>query len=60
MNCFDYDAMALDGEVYCVGCLPDGVTEEEADPIFADSEWQSYPVCGACGTVHEYVTLLEN
>ena len=57
MKSYDYDAMTFDGACYCIQCLPEGVTEEDADPIFADSEWDAYPVCDHCGAVHDYVGL---
>jgi hypothetical protein len=60
MKSFDYYAMVYDGEIYCTGCLPDGVTEADASPIFADSEWEYAPVCCNCGEVHDYMTVLEN
>ena len=58
MKSFDYNAMVYDGDVYCVVCLPDGVTTEDADPIFADSEWASVPVCCECGESHDYVSVI--
>lgn len=59
MKSYDYEACAYDGAVYCNGCLPDGITteSEEVTPVFADSEWDGYPVCDACGEKHEYVNL---
>lgn len=62
MKSFDYEAVTYDGAVYCVECLPDGVTmnSDEVSPIFADSEWDSAPVCDACGAEHDYVTVLES
>ena len=59
MKSFDYYACTYDGAVYCTECLPDSVTDEseEVSPIFADSEWDSYPVCDKCGCVHDYVCL---
>ena len=59
MNACDFDAVVYDGAVYCTGCLPEGVTEdsEEVHPAFADSEWDHYPVCDACGERHTYVNL---
>jgi len=57
MNATDYEAMVYDGDEYCVGCLPEGVTEEEATPIIADSELDRYPTCAHCGAVHDYVGL---
>jgi len=60
MKAFDYDAVTYDCAVYCVGCLPAGVNvnSDEVHPVFADSEWDTAPVCDACGEVHDYVTLL--
>jgi len=59
MKSYDYDAVTFDGEVFCCGCLPDGLTVNSADvmPVFADSEWDGYPVCANCGEVHDYVSL---
>lgn len=59
MYSYDYEAVVYDGEIYCVGCLPEGVSvdSDEVSPIFADSEWDYYPVCADCGTVHDYVNL---
>lgn len=60
MKAYDYEAVVYDGNVYCIGCLPDGVDEEDLEPIFALSEWDCYPVCDACGEAHEYVCLTED
>lgn len=59
MNAFEFDAVVYDGSVYCVACLPDGVdvNSEDVSPIFADSEWDYYPVCEHCHGVHDYVSL---
>lgn len=61
MSSFDYNAMVFDCEIYCIECLPDGVGENDEDvsPIFADSEWDYYPVCAHCGAVHDYVCLTD-
>jgi hypothetical protein len=56
MKSFDYDAVVTeDGEICCVECAPKG----DHSPIFADSEWDHYPVCEQCGAVHDYVSLTE-
>jgi hypothetical protein len=59
MKAWDFEAVAYDGAVYCVDCLPTGVgvDADDVSPVFADSEWDSYPTCDACGTVHDYVSL---
>lgn len=59
MKSYDYEACAYNGAVYCNQCLPEGVDIESDDvsPIFAESEWDSYPVCDHCGGVHDYVGL---
>lgn len=57
MKAYDYDAVALDGAVYCVDCLSKNELQD-ADPIFADSEWDYYPTCDECGYEHDYVNLI--
>ena len=56
MKSYDFGAVAYDGAVYCCECAPD-VDECELSPVFADGEWDSYPVCDSCGAVHYYVSL---
>ncbi len=55
MKSYNYYACVLDGEVYCNECLP---SLSGIEPIFANSEWDCYPVCCECGEVHDYVILL--
>ena len=59
MKSYDFLAVVVDCDVLCVGCLPDDVSvnDEDVHPIFADSEWDSYPVCSECGREHDYVSL---
>jgi hypothetical protein len=60
MKSFDFEAVVFDGDVFCTGCLHAvGVDAEDEDvqPIFADSEWDYYPVCNQCGYEHDYVSL---
>jgi hypothetical protein len=58
MKAYDFDAVIVDSEVYCLECVPDGTDlDTDASPIFADSEWDYYPVCYHCGAVHDYVSL---
>jgi hypothetical protein len=57
MMAYDYEACTYFGEIYCTGCLPYGATKWEIEPIFADSEWDYFPVCAHCGEIHEYVSL---
>ena len=57
MNSAHFDAVTYDGSVYCCKCLESAT--EGVYPIFADSEWDSYPVCDICGQVHDYVKLTE-
>ena len=59
MKSYDYEAMTYDADIYCVECLPEGVTAKDAYPIFADSEWDSVPVCCVCGTEHDYVSIIK-
>lgn len=59
MKAWDYEAVAYDGACYCKGCVPEGVDEKDTYPIFASSEWDTAPVCTVCGTVHDYMTILD-
>lgn len=61
MNACDYEAVVYGGGIYCVECLPDGITErsEDVSPIFADAEWDSFPHCEHCGRAHTYVSLTD-
>ena len=60
MKSYDFYAVIYDGEVYCNICLSYdiGIHHNDVTPIFADSEWESYPVCVECGQEHDYVILL--
>lgn len=62
MKSFDFYAVTYDANVFCVECLPVGVSVDspEVSPIFADSEWDYVPTCDACGAEHDYVTVLES
>lgn len=57
MKAFDFEAVVYEGQVYCVGCSPVGDDPDKCDAIFADSEWESAPVCDACYAVHDYVNI---
>ena len=56
-----YAAVTYDGGIYCLDCLPKGVTEEDEEvfPVFPDSEWSYVPDCDTCGELHHYVNVLE-
>jgi len=58
MKAFEYDAVIFENEIYCLSCVPDDVSLKDCEPIFADSEWQSYPVCNECEEIHTYVKIL--
>jgi hypothetical protein len=49
----------VQGVLYCTGCLPKGVPLDwpKVFPIFAGAEVDSYPMCEACGTEHDYMVL---
>jgi hypothetical protein len=61
MNASDYEAVGYRSEIYCIDCLPSGVDiqGEDVTPVFADSEWNYYPVCTMCGCEHDYVVLIK-
>lgn len=63
VKAYDFDAVVYTANdtsvVLCVACLPPGITinDRSVYPIFADSEWDSAPVCDRCGKQHDYVNL---
>ena len=61
MYAYDFSAVVYDDEIYCIGCLPDGVDVDDDDvhPIFCGSEWDYIPVCCECGEPVEDVTVIE-
>lgn len=61
MKAYHFYAVTYQGSVYCVDCLPEGITpdSEGVFPIFASSEWDYYPVCDVCFREHDYVTLTQ-
>lgn len=54
---FEYEAVVIDGEVYCIDCAPP-TPSEDVVPIFADSEWEKTPHCCVCSQPHDYVQVL--
>lgn len=59
MKSYDYEAVIYDGDIYCIGCLPDNIIADNVYPIFADSEWDYIPVCCECGYEHDYICILK-
>lgn len=57
MQSNEYLAVTYQGAAYCLNHVPKGVTGTEVTPIFADSEWDSYPYCDKCRKVFTYVSL---
>jgi hypothetical protein len=59
MKSWDFEAVVFGGKVYCKGCLPPGVKPDDPriTPIFAEDEWDSFPMCEKCGTQHKYMNL---
>ncbi len=58
MKSYDYYGYTFEADAYCLGCLPVSFNEEGVMPIFADSEWDYYPVCSICGKELDYVQLI--
>lgn len=56
MKSYEVMGYCQDGEFQCIACC-DGIDTEECDPVFADSEWDCYPVCCVCGEKCEDVNL---
>jgi hypothetical protein len=49
-------------DIYCVACLPSRADLDDDDRvsrIYADQEWDYYPICCQCGEIHKYVQLIE-
>lgn len=61
MKAWDFEAVAYDGDVYCVDCLPTGINvdDEHVVPIFADTEVEEPQVCCECGFEHDYMCILK-
>ena len=61
---FAYDLVVTDdGRMICEDCAAevgiDTWNDESVSPVFADSDWDSYPTCDVCGFVSDIVTLIE-
>jgi hypothetical protein len=55
----DCAAVVFEGCVYCVGCLPLGVTVDDAEvsPIEPDEQWDAAAACERCGLEHDYMNV---
>lgn len=54
------EAVAFDGAVWCIACLPEpaGLSDDDVVPISSLDEWgPSYPLCLSCGHEHRYIRL---
>jgi len=60
MKSYHFEAVVFNYDVYCIDCLPSGVTVDNDDvtPIFASDEWDYYPACCVCGQVHDYINII--
>jgi len=59
MNAADYDAVVVDGEIYCLDCFEGDVEAEYVSPVFVDEEWQfPGPCCSGCGKRLDYMDLI--
>ena len=45
MEAYDIVGYIVDGEIYCIYCVPDN---KERIPIFAIDEWDHIPSCSKC------------
>jgi hypothetical protein len=59
MKAWDFDAVTHDGAVYCIGCCPVSLDDEEVHPIFASDECDYAPTCDVCGEIHDYMGFTE-
>lgn len=58
---FEFEAVVYAGHVFCVECLPHGVSvgDEEVTPIFAGSEQEGPILCDNCGAEHDYMSIID-
>ena len=49
----DYDAVIHNGQVYCVECVPDGIDQDAALPVYHGQPWTAICRCCVCGTLHK-------
>jgi hypothetical protein len=54
-----FDAVAYDGAIYCLECLPPGIDSDSPDvrPVFAGDEFETPPACDVCHKRVDYVTI---
>jgi len=59
MKSYDFDFMTGNSSIYCGDCIREKkIPIDSLLPIFADSEWDYYPVCDICGAVDENIVFL--
>ena len=58
----DYDAVWYEGEVYCVGCLPECIAPDDilVTPILEEDMVVFTPVCVECQQSHTYMDVKED
>ena len=63
LHATDFRAVVVGCDVLCLDCFrqtgidPEDPASPPVYPVFANSEWDYFPVCDACGEVHDYVKL---
>lgn len=57
MGLGQYKAVIYCGQCLCVACLPPDHNSEDVEPIFKDTEIDSYPLCALCGELHDYMRI---
>ena len=59
MKSYDFDFMTGNSSIYCGDCIREKkIPIDSLLPIFADSEWDYYPVCDICGAVDENINFI--
>jgi hypothetical protein len=52
MKTSHFEAVLYEEEVYCIKCLPKGVTRKQVDPLDSRETWAQTPTCCVCGMEH--------
>lgn len=57
MKLGNYKAVIHHGQALCVECVPPETNPDEIEPIFANDEMDSYPLCAVCCELHDYMRI---
>jgi hypothetical protein len=52
MKTSHFEAVLYEDDVYCIKCLPKGVTRKQVNPLDSREIWAQAPTCCVCGMEH--------